>query len=355
MQLSKKSAKTVFRTLDALVQEGTLDSATASRVRTGIQVRPFDWRRLARYAFITAIICVVISIISLLADAAILQFLENLFQAPAAAKSLALAGLAAALLLFGLKRRRLHPEKIYSNEAIFFCAVLGIAGSIAFLGEAIDTGSGHYSLLLLLAALVYGFLGLALESKLIWIFSLLSIGGWFGAETGYESGWGAYYLGMAYPLRFVVFGLALTLSSIPLQRVESRRAFYRPTLAIGLLYLFIALWILSIWGNCQGYDDWHEASHFELFHWSLYFGLAAVVSVYLGLKLDDAMLRGFGLTFLFINLYTRFFELFWNNLHKGLFFGILGFSFWLIGSKAESIWHLESLQNRINPASRTRG
>jgi hypothetical protein len=353
MQLSKKSATIVFRTIETLVQEGTLDSVTASRIRTSIQVRPFDWRRLARYAFVTAIICVVISITSLLADEAILQFLEKLFHAPAAVRSVAMAGLAAALLFFGLKRRRRHPEKIYSNEAIFFCAVLGIAGSIAFLGQAIDTGSGHYSLLLLLAAFVYGFLGLALESKLIWIFCLLSIGGWFGAETGYESGWGAYYLGMAYPLRFVLFGAGLTLSSALLLRVESRRAFYRPTLAMGLLYLFIALWILSIWGNYQGYDDWRQASHFELLHWSLYFGLAAVASVYLGLKLDDSMLRGFGLTFLFINLYTRFFELFWDNLHKGLFFGLLALSFWLIGSKAEAIWHLEGLQNRIKPAVTT--
>ena len=33
---------------------------------------------------------------------------------------------------------------------------------------------------------------------------------WMGAETGYISGYGMYFLGMNYPLRFVLFGAMLT-------------------------------------------------------------------------------------------------------------------------------------------------
>ena len=29
---------------------------------------------------------------------------------------------------------------------------------------------------------------------------------WFGGETGYVSGWGMYWLGMSYPMRFVAAG-----------------------------------------------------------------------------------------------------------------------------------------------------
>lgn len=51
------------------------------------------------------------------------------------------------------------------------------------------------------------------------------------------------------------------------------------------------------------------------------------------------MLRGFGLTFTAINLYTRFFEFFWNGMHKVLFFLILAVSLAVIGRYAERIWH----------------
>ena len=45
------------------------------------------------------------------------------------------------------------------------------------------------------------------------------------------------------------------------------------------------------------------------------------------------------MTFLFINLYTRFFEYFLDSIHKAAFFAILAASFWYIGSRAEAIWH----------------
>ena len=48
-----------------------------------------------------------------------------------------------------------------------------------------------------------------------------------------------------------------------------------------------------------------------------------------------------GLTFFFIELYTKFFEYFWNGIHKAIFFAILGVSFWLIGRKAEAMWKMK--------------
>lgn len=341
----------MLEAVDTLASEQVIDAATAGRIRCNIRPWKFDWRRLARYSFLVAIICAVISVVALLADDWILawlerigKLLERILLLSDAVRSLACAVLSAAVIFLGLRRRRQHPEKLYSNEGGFFLGVLGIAASIAFLGRAIDDGSGHFSLLILLAAVVYGILGAALESILIWVFGLLSIGAWFGAETGYESGWGAYYLGMAYPMRFVFFGFALTLASLLMKNRPRIRFLFPATRVIGLLYLFIALWILSIWGNHQGYDDWHRAAQYELLHWAILFGAASGVCIYLGLRHDDGVLRGFGLTFLFINLYTRFFEYCWNGLHKGVFFAVLAVSFWFIGSRAEAIWTLKSRQ-----------
>ena len=112
-----------------------------------------------------------------------------------------------------------------------------------------------------------------------------------------------------------------------------------------MLYLFIALWIMSIFGNYGGLDEWQKVKQIELFHWSILFAAAAIGAIYHGVKYDDAMTRGFGLTFIFINLYTKFFEYFWDGTHKAIFFAILALSFWYLGVKAEKIWQLSLLKN----------
>ncbi|MFZ5775879.1 MAG: DUF2157 domain-containing protein [Thermodesulfobacteriota bacterium] len=342
MELPKRKARIVEQAIAIWEEETTLSSDEAARLRASLQVVPFDWKRLARYSFQIAIVCLLIAISSALADKVLQQLIERLFNAPALAKCFFLAVLSACFYLLGLQRRTRHPGKRYSNEALFLLGVLATAGAIAYLGVAIDSGSGHYSLLLLLAALIYGLLGLWFPSTLVWIFSLLSLGSWFGAETGYVSGWGAYYLGMNYPLRFVFFGAAVILSSILLARWPARAFLERPTRAMGLLYLFIALWIMSIFGNYGDIDTWESVTQITLLPWALLFGAAALGAIYHGLKCDDHQTRSFGLTFLCINLYTRFFEYFWDSLHKALFFALLAASFWWLGSHAEQIWQRAS-------------
>lgn len=351
LSLPKAKAAIVREAVVQMARLQIIDSTTAEKITASISPLAFDWRRLARYSFIGAIACVAISLSAAIADDWLRALLEKIFTAPWSVRSLACAVLSGVLFLLGLKRRRLYPEKSYSNEAIFFAGVLGIAGSITYLGKAIDTGSGHFSLLILLAAFVYCVLGFLLKSKLIWVFGLLSLGSWFGAETGYASGWGAYYLGMSFPLRFVFFGAALTLTSLWLRDRPRAAMFFGTTRVAGLLYLFIALWILSIWGNSESEAAWQRASRWDLFHWAVYFAAASAACIYVGLKRDDAVLRGFGLTFLGLNLYTRFFEFFWDGLHKAVFFAILGASFWFLGARAERLWNLETLKEKLRPSA----
>ncbi|MDX1636106.1 MAG: hypothetical protein R3280_15820 [Marinobacter sp.] len=341
MQVSKRDGRVLDQAIRHWQEDAVISEAEAGRLRAAYQVTPFDWKRLARYAFWLALASVLISVSSALADEWLVELFRRLFTAPDAAKCLGLAAIAGGLFYTGIRRKRRHPGKIYSNEALFFLGVVATAAAVGYLGRVIDTGSGHFSLLLLLAAVIYGLLGLWFPSKLVWIFSLLSLGAWFGAETGYASGWGAYYLGMNYPMRFVLFGLVLIAGGSWLFRHwQARQDFQRPTRAMGLLYLFIALWIMSIFGNYGDPEAWERARQIELLHWSVLFAVAALAAIFHGVNYDDAMTRGFGLTFLFINLYTRFFEYFWDSTHKALFFAILGVSFWYLGSRAERIWEL---------------
>jgi hypothetical protein len=176
-----------------------------------------------------------------------------------------------------------------------------------------------------------------------------------------------YFLGMNYPLRFVFFGATLAALGIAGQHpfanagatagspsFKHRFLSMSPqTKVIGLLNLFVALWIMSIFGNYGDMSQWQKVRQYELLHWSVIFGVAAIAAIWYGLRRDDGVLRGFGLTFLFINLYTRFFEYFWDSIHKAAFFAVLAASFWYLGSKAEAIWHIG--QRRLSAAQPRRG
>jgi len=330
--------------VEAVIQqwwaEGALTREEGEKLLESYEIAGFDWKRLAKYSFWISLVCIVIAVGAIIADKALMALLARIFRAPDIIKCLFLAGTAAVFYKAGLWRRRKQPEKVFSNEALFSLGVFATAGAIAFFGKAIDSGSGHFSILILLAAITYAILGLWFPSKLIWVFALLSLGSWFGAESGYISGWGTYYLGMNYPLRFVIFGAVLTAASSLFTAKLGRQDFMKPTRVMGLLYLLIALWILSIFGNYGEIGSWYKVRQIELLHWSLLFGMISILAILHGLKFDDPITRGFGLTFLLINLYTRYFEYFWDAVHKAIFFALLAVSFWFLGSKAERIWNL---------------
>lgn len=349
MQLSKKEAHIVKNTIGVWTKDKVITQEQSKTLLDSYEVTHFDWKRVAKYSFWLAIFFIIISVSAALADEWLIALIERIFTAPDIVKFFSLALLSAVLYFLGLRRKSIYPEKLYSNEAFFFLGVLATAASVAYFGKVIDTGSGHFSLLLLLASIIYATLGLWFPSKLVWIFALLSMGSWLGAETGYASGWGAYYLGMNYPMRFVLFGIVLISASSYIFRLWAKRAnFLAPTRAMGLLYLFIALWIMSIFGNYGDPELWERAKQIELFHWSLLFGAASIASIYHGVKYDDGMTKGFGITFIFINLYTRFFEYFWDDTHKAIFFALLAISFWYLGSRAEKIWNLSAIRHLTN-------
>ena len=296
--------------------------------------------------FAASVICLITACFAIFSDRVLAELIKNLFNSPNSVKSVFFAGIAGGFYVLGNLRKIRKPHLFYSTEAIFFLGVVATAAAVFFFGKSIDVGSGHFSLLILLSCFIYGGVALWLGSKSIWLFSLISLGSWLWAETGYLSGWDAYYLGMSYPLRFGLFGVVLTIFSHSCMNKLGMQRFYRPTFGMGLFYTFVALWLMSIFGNYGEYDAWREVKQIKLLHFALLFALAACAAIYYGLKHDDAMARLYGLTFLFINFYTRFFEYFWTTTHKAIFFGLLGISLWYLGLKAERIWGLGKLSRK---------
>lgn len=344
LNLDKQESEFLDNTIRHWEAEGLVDTETAGKLHSSYEIKGFDWRRLAQYSFWVALACGIIAIASLIIDDVVINWLKKLYDTPDIIISVISAILAAALFYEGNKRKKLHPERVFSNEAIIFFGVLFTASSIAFLGKMIDNGQGHFSILFLLSVLVYGILAWKFHSRLIWAFALVSLGSWFGTETGYQADWSYYFLGMNYPLRFVFFGFLLVMASFLMGRLHKLDMFRDLTYIIGLLYLFISLWLLSIFGNFETLEDWLLVKQTELFYWGIISVLISIGFTIYGLRQKDVIAREFGITFLLINLYSRYFEYLWDITDKTIFFAILALSFWLIGRKAEKIWNLEFLK-----------
>jgi MFS family permease len=320
MLLSKRRFRFVQRVIASWESENVITSGEADRLRASIELAKFDWKRLARYSFWLAGVSLGIAIFSLIFDDTVLGIIMKILAIPDILISVLFAVFSAGFYYWGFRRKKRKPARSFSNEFLLFVGAILTGVAVGFLGMAVDSESS-----ILLASAIYLVIGGAFPSSLMWVLGLLSFGLWLGVAIGYASGWGA--------LRFVLLGGVLVPVGLNLRKTKIAKL-AKPTSVLGLLYFFIALWILSAFGAPR-----HEGSRFALICWSLLLGVAAIGAIIWGLKTDDATMRKFGVTFLFINLYTKYFEFFWGVAHKAIFFTILALSFWVIGRYSEKIWN----------------
>lgn len=129
-------------------------------------------------------------------------------------------------------------------------------------------------------------------------------------------GYGVYFADIQEPRIMAIVALAVIalgewheryLEQGPLRRCVGFGGLY---LIFGLLYLNLSLWFLTLpKGTLE---------------WVLLFTAATIGQIIAGARLHDSRFIGFGIVFLAINLYTRYFEHFWDRLSLGLFFLIGG-------------------------------
>lgn len=337
--VSKQEKETLDEAITRWRETGLLDDALAGRLGETYEVKGFDWKRLAQYAFWVALSCVILAFLSLFADKLVLRWIERLYDTPDVVICIFCLTLAIVCYAWGLRNKRSYPEKTFSNEALMTVGVFATAAFIGYFGKIVDKGSGHFSLLFLASVVIYGILSVKLSSRLIWVFTLAAFGIWFATETAYHSNWGFRFWGMNYALRFTLFGSLLTAFALFWQpRIKSIRPFQQLTYVIGLTYLMVALWLLSIFGNYSDLDLWSQVRQWHIFYWGLLSSAVSLALAWYGLKKHDNIAREFGILFLIINIYTRFFEYLWDNINRAVFFLLLAASFWYIGRWAERIW-----------------
>jgi hypothetical protein len=294
MKIDQEKSEFLDEMLSHWKDEHLLTEDQIRQLKNSYEAKSFDWRRLAQYSFWIAMACGVISLGALLIDKEILNYLKRLYDTPDSIISLLSAVAAAFLYYYSFKRRKTHTRQVFSNDALIFSAVMLTANAIAYLGKAIGHGNSHFSLLILFSVFVYG--------------------------------------------------LVITASSRLLKNNKKFSFFYETSYICGMIYLFVSLWLLSVFGNFATIEEWAVVKQIHLFYWAIISAAACGICILIGLKTRDVVAREFGITFLFLNLYTRYFEYFWDSWHKALFFSVLAASFWLIGQRAEKIWNLEFLK-----------
>ncbi|RQP08738.1 MAG: DUF2157 domain-containing protein, partial [Parapedobacter sp.] len=130
-------------------EQGLLEEVQAKQLNESYELKGFDWKRLAQYAFWIALSCIVLAFLSLFADKMVLQWIEKIYDTPDVVICFFCLALAILFYSWGFRNKRKYPHKTFSNEALMTLGVFATAAFIGYLGKIIDNGSGHFSLLFL--------------------------------------------------------------------------------------------------------------------------------------------------------------------------------------------------------------
>ena len=294
----------VRRELDDLLREELIDEAVHATLRQRYPTQGWDWRSLSHWFL-------VFGAISFMAGLGILG--RKLFEFTLV--KLAVVQTLAVIASFGGARalQRIRPALAGGAASLELLGGLGLIGLTFNLGAIFATGSGDWPTLLLIdLALLLG-LSYALRNALLLALSAVVFFCWFGGFTGYASGWGAYWFGMGYPLRFLLAAVVIVAIAVIHQqsergRLAPYRGFFKVWLSSGLFFAEMALWLLSLFGNFNLENHgWHLAGGFELLVFNSLWATLNVALIGLGARLMMRMLTGYGATFLILQIYTLFF------------------------------------------------
>lgn len=339
MQLDRKEAEIVEKVIGRWREEQVIDEALATKLAASYQIGDSNNGVLSTYALIASVSCGLLAFGALVMDEKWIELLRRYFGFSEFIVGFTFILLSGLFTWLSYRRKRRSPGTEAANEAFNITIILSLAVAMAYTGRSIGYQHGNYAPVLLLAAVLYGSTGLLLRSQLLWGTMLISLAGWWGAQTYYWSGGGDYFLGMNYALRMTAFGLLVLLGGWPVAYVQQTALFARLTRTIGWLFFLVAAWSLSVMGNSSSFDAWLDIHQGRLWYWALAFTLMLAGLIVFAFRKKDPFLRDVSLVFFLINIYTRYFEYFWDKTNKGIFFAVLAFSFWWIGKAAEKWRH----------------
>jgi hypothetical protein len=335
MEADKSELNVLHRALNEWEQTGKLTGEQAEELRRSIVVKQTDRQQIAQYFFFVALFCTLLAFGAIFINERLLEKIKVYFSLNNIIICLISAGLAALWFWYtGRKRTMMSPN---AYEVYMVLGGLAVLTSLIYLCKFLELDK-TYTAFLGMALPVLALLTFMLRSRALWIGTIATSIAWYGSFTDWQSQ-NYLFLGMNYPMRFTVFGLVITAVSFLQSRIRQVSFTARMTYIAGLALFFTGLWGVSIFGNFNSLTEWQHVRQSSVLFYSIIFGAFSVLSFYLGIRYKDELARDFGILFLLINLYTRYFEYFWDAMNKGIFFIILAVTFGLLGRWFEKKRH----------------
>lgn len=346
MQLNKEKVEFLNNVIDEWQSDNLLSDEQANVLKKSLVVRKFDWKQVTIYAFIIAVVCAVLSIIVLLADKPLRALIEKFTQLTDFGISSILTVFSFLIFWYSKRRFRLQSNTPFSNHSFqLFGAFLSIA-CISYWSKTFQIFQNNYAVIFLLASIIYAGLAVYFQSAVIWTLGIFMLALAYGTFTAFAGTEENYFWSMNFPMRFIPFSLLVLSFLIILKSKEKLQAFYKVHYITCLLLFFASLWLITIFGNYSSYERWQQVHQVEFLLWDGLLFAVSVAGMYFGLRQHDFVLGNISLVFFILNLVTRYFEYFWEPLHKSIFFMILAFVFWFIGSRTEKLWNLKFLEEK---------
>jgi hypothetical protein len=335
MELDKKEAQTVSEAIRYWEEKQTISKELAEELRSSYQLRNSNADAIAIYALISAISCGLLAFGALVIDEKWIELLRKQWGISENIVGIGFS-LLAALFVFLAKRRQIRfPNTRVSNEVYNITIILTVAIAITYWTRSFAAPDSSYAIPLLIASTAYGSIAVLLRSTLLWTVAIIALAGWWGAQTHFWSGESYRFLGMNYPLRMTLFGLVIWGFSWVTKQIPPLSFFSEVTYSIGLFLFLVAAWTLSIFGNYDDLSGWKALRQSHFWYWALGFTILLALLIYYAFQNKLDTLRDLCLVFFLLNIYTRYFEYFWDRTNKGIFFALLALSFWFVGRKAE--------------------
>jgi hypothetical protein len=242
--------------------------------------------------------------------------------------SLELVAVAAGLLAWGLRMAR-DPLARYrlSSCAVLAIGLFALAAAGAAAASAAEAETAVVILVTGLATVPTAFvLAYRFRNGFLLVLALLGLFHWIGSWHSMV-GRSTYAFDIQDPKVMALAAAAAATVGILQRRgrLPGPAGFDAAWLSVGLTYLDLSLLILTV-----------EVRQGALV-WILTAAAVALLQIVLGAAEKSAVLVGFGVSALGVNLFTRYFEHFWDRLDKGLFFLVGGALLFAFGAGFERV------------------